>query len=445
MEQSSSSSPTVSLASTSAGVTDERPELRHGAYIEKSGYLGKKGSVFRNNPLFPSHRKIRFLVIRGSNLQSFRKDDDQLPEWDLPLQNAQVTGRPDKREIEIRAWETVEEFVADDMDQYNDWYSALKAASVKSIKDYYAFVRTLGEGHFGMVLLAKDRRTREKFAVKVIKKQHTEMRSMTLIQRELAILRLVNHPNIVRLYDLFDTEDKLYFVLEYMPGGALYQVLSSDEDHFSEKRASFIIKDILHGLVYLHAKGIVHRDVKPENILTTAPRWPFHSKLADFGLSNFLGNADALVSKVGTPYFCAREVVTNESYGSKADLWSLGVVAYEMLSGRKPFEGSHTKSVLYAILDGRWGFSSPEWDHISNEAKHFISSLICIDVNRRLSAADALQHPWILNGGCGQPIRKPLANSHPQQKHLDQHHHHPHTRTDELMEEDDDDHAHPHS
>lgn len=402
--------------------SDQRPELRHGAYIEKSGYLFKK-STFSH---VVGNRKVRYLVVRGSLLECFRKEDDPVAEWELPLQNAHVTGRPDKREIEIRAWETVEEFIAENEVQYHEWYSALKSSSEKSIKDYYAFVKTLGEGHFGMVLLAKDRRTREKFAVKVIKKQHTELRSMTLIRRELAILRLVNHENIVRLYDLFDTEQKLYFVLEYMQGGALYEVLSADETHFSEGRASLIIRDILHGLVYLHAKGIVHRDVKPENILTTADRWPFTSKLADFGLSNFLGTADALMSKVGTPYFCAREVVTNETYGTKADLWSLGVVAYEMLSGKKPFEGNHTKSVLYAILDGRWGFTGPEWNNISHEAKHFISSLICIDVNKRLSAEQALQHPWILNGGCQQPIPKRVSSNGP----------HMPVRSEEIMEED---------
>lgn len=383
---------------------DSRPELRHGAYIEKEGFLPKKGNIFQNSPLFPSHKLSRYVVIRGSNLQCFRRSEDPVPEWELPLHHAHVVGRPEKCEIDIQVWDTVEEFQPENMQQYHEWYSALKEASEKSIKDYYAFVRNLGEGHFGMVLLAKDRRTREKFAVKVIKKHHTEVRSMTLIQRELSILRMVNHPNIVRLYDLFDTEDKLYFVLEYMEGGALYQVLARDETHFSEERASQIIKDILQGLVYLHSKGIVHRDVKPENILTTSTKWPFQSKLADFGLSNFMGNSEALVSKVGTPYFCAREVVTNESYDTKADMWSLGVVAFEMLSGRKPFEGAHTKSVLYAILDGRWGFNGQEWVGISEDAKNFISQLICIDVSRRMSAEEALQHPWISHGARSAPI-----------------------------------------
>lgn len=388
---------------------DMPPELRYGTYVEKEGYLPKKANVFRSNPIFGLHKKHRFLSIRGSNLKCYRRPDDISPEWDVALQNAHVTGDPERLEIVIRGWDRIEEFSADTSEQYHDWFTALRYASEKSIKDYYAFVKTLGEGHFGKVLLAKDRRTREKFAVKVIRKDNTELRAQTLIQRELDILRLVNHQNVVRLYDLFDTQDKLYFVLEYMSGGALYEVLSAHNVHFSEERASCILKNILQGLSYLHAKGIVHRDVKPENILTTAKQWPFTSKLADFGLSNFL-DTGALESKVGTPYFCAREVVTNETYGTKADLWSLGVVAYEMLSGRKPFEGSHTKSVLYAILDGRYHFPPHEWANISIEARDFISRLICIDVERRMSANEALMHPWIVNESRHEALPKRMGS-----------------------------------
>lgn len=387
---------------------DQRPKLGHDAYIEKSGFLFKKVSFLQT---FLLKRNVRYLVLRGSNLKCFRKEDDPVPESVIVLENAHVSCWPEKSEIEIRAREVVEEFVAENGQQYQKWYSALKAASKKRIKDYYAFVKTLGEGQFGKILLAKDRRTREKFAVKVIHKQRSEKRNKKLIQRELAILRLVIHQNIVRLYDLFDTEDKLYFVLKYMQGGALYQVLSEDSAYFSEERASPIIRDILHGLVYLHTKGIVHRDVKPENIRTPENQRPFTSKSADFGLRNFLSTQDTLVSKVGNPYFCEREVVTNESYGAKADLWSLGVVAYEMLSGRKHFEKHQTRSVLDAILVGRWNFPAPDWDRISEDAKHIISSLICINLDRRMSAEQAVQHPWMLKRGCEQPIPQPAGNN----------------------------------
>ncbi|KAI0567656.1 Serine/threonine-protein kinase [Gracilaria domingensis] len=390
------------------------PHLRYGSNV-KTGYLQKKGNVFTHNPLFTIHKKHRYLEIDGSTLRCYRKKDqshqNQL-EWEIGLQNANITGNRERLEISIRAWDFHEEFAPETTDEYDEWFTALKDASEKSIKDFYAFTRVLGEGHFGKVLLARDRHTREKFAVKVISKDSREIRSQTLIQRELAILKLVNHTNIVRLYDLFDTPEKLYFVLEYMPGGALYEVLQSKSINFSEHRASLIVKDILHGLAYLHSKGIVHRDVKPENILTSAKEWPFVSKLSDFGLSNFLGTG-ALESKVGTPYFCAREVVTNETYGTKADLWSLGVVTYEMLSGRKPFEGKHTKSVLYAILDGRYSFPQEIWQYLSTEARDFVSKLICIDVNKRMSAEEALNHPWIANQGTQTPLDPTISRPTP--------------------------------
>ena len=399
--------------SANAMQVDSAPNLRHGGFIEKSGILIRRS----HNPLSSFHRRHRFLVIRGSNLTCFRHQTDQHPEWNLPLQHCQVSGDPERFDIIIRLWnDDVEVFQCNDKAEYDDWYAKLKQASEKTIKDHYSFVRTIGEGHFGRVLLAKDRHTKEKFAVKVIKKNVTEVRSLTLIQRELDILRVVNHTNVVRLHDLFDSNEKLYFVLEYMSGGPLYDVLGSEE-WFTEERAAYVVRDILNGLSYLHSQKIVHRDVKPENILTTSKSWPFTSKLADFGLSNFLGG-EGLASKVGTPYFCAREVVTNEKYGSKADLWSLGVVTYEMLSGKKPFNGENTRSVLLAIIEGRYDFPRAEWDHISPEARDFVSKLICVDVETRLSAEQALLHPWIVNGGRSQRISNPLAaNSNRQRTH----------------------------
>lgn len=313
------------MAANAAATDQDRPELRYGDYAILSGWLHKKGKVVRTGSLFGIHKKQRLLKLRGSTLQCFKHEDDEYPDWEVGLQNAEIFGEPEHMQIEIKMSHRIEGFIADSHEQYTTWFEALSSAANKSIKDYYGFVKVLGEGHFGRVLLAKDRRTHDKFAVKVIRKEKSELRNATLIQRELEILRLVNHKNIVRLYDLFDTTDKLYLVLEYMPGGHLFEVLSNRGIHFSEERASIIVRDILEGLEYLHERGIVHRDVKPENILLDSTTWPFTTKIADFGLSNFLApNTGVLASKVGTPYFCAREVVTNENYGTKADLWSVG-------------------------------------------------------------------------------------------------------------------------
>lgn len=277
---------------------------------------------------------------------------------------------------------------------------ALKGACNKSIKDYYQLVSVLGQGHFGKVLLARDIRSHERFAVKVIRKHKAQLKSKEKIRREVEIMRLVNHKNVLRMFDLFETSEKLYFVLEYMEGGPLHEVMNRGDHTYTEDRARVIVRDVLEGLEYLHAKNIVHRDVKPDNILTSSKSWPFVSKLADFGLSNFMETgSDTLESKVGTPYFCAREVISTQTYGAKADLWSTGVMMYEMLSGTKPFEGNGTKAVLQKIMAARYAFPEQIWARISEEAKDLMRRLICVDVEKRLSATEALQHPWIIGQG----------------------------------------------
>jgi hypothetical protein len=197
-----------SAAATLAMHTDDGdlPELRYGEYAVMTGWLQKKGKVVRHGSLFGIHKKTRLLKLRGSTLQCYKSEEDEFPDWEVGLQNAEIIGDVEHLQIEIKMSHRVEGFVAETHEDYVKWYSALVAASNKSVKTFYSFLSVIGQGHFGKVLLAKDRLTREKFAVKVIKKDSkTDVRNATLIQRELEILRLVNHKNIVRLYDLFDT------------------------------------------------------------------------------------------------------------------------------------------------------------------------------------------------------------------------------------------------
>lgn len=406
-----------SLSNNEVEVPDARPNMRYSGYNVKAGWLTKRSGGligtaqslmnhgFGGHTFGISKKKKRYLTLRGSMLSCWKRENDTVPIWENGLQAAEIEGEEDKLTITIKWHHRAEEFALDNHMEWSDWMEALQSATNKSIKDYYSLVSVLGQGHFGKVLLGKDIRTGEKFAVKVIRKQRAHVKSREKIRREVEIMRLVKHKNVLRLYDLFETAEKLYFVLEFMEGGPLYEVLSSSDHVYTEDRARVIIRDVLEGLQYLHTHHVVHRDVKPDNVLTSSRRWPFTCKLADFGLSNFLmTESDTLESKVGTPYFCAREVISTQTYGTKADLWSTGVMIYEMLSGNKPFEGNGTRAVLQKIMEARYSFPESRWANISHEAKDLIRLLICVDVDRRLSAIEALQHPWITNRGRDQPI-----------------------------------------
>lgn len=334
--------------------------------------------------------------------------EDEFPEYEATLPQAVIESDPSTLEIVIILPHRTENYFAETLADFNEWLELLTQASRSTIKDHYALVAVLGEGHFGRVYLGKDRQTFERFAVKVLHKSTTKTRSHLHIQRELEILRRVNHPNIVRLYDLFVDDQKLYFVLEYMPGGALFDLLA-ERKTFSEELASSIVRDILRGLAYLHAHNIVHRDLKPDNVLCSSSEWPFQVKLADFGLSNVLDEVDdSLQSKVGTPLYCSPELLMASSYNEKIDCWAAGILMYELLTGTRPFNHPDSRIVINMIVEGNIRYPEELWSGISAEAMHLVKSLLQRNPDERLSADQALQHPWIINGGNSQPIHNDL-------------------------------------
>jgi len=334
--------------------------------------------------------------------------DDEYPEYEVTLPQANIESDPSTLEIVIILPHRTENYFAENVADFNEWLEMLKQASRSTIRDHYALVAVLGEGHFGRVYLGKDRQTFERFAVKVLRKSTTKTRSHLHIQRELEILRRVNHPNIVRLYDLFVDDQKLYFVLEYMSGGALFDLLAEHKT-FSEELASSMVRDILRGLAYLHAHNIVHRDLKPDNILCSSSEWPFQVKLADFGLSNVLDEVDdSLQSKVGTPLYCSPELLMASSYNEKIDCWAAGILMYELLTGTRPFNHPDSKTVINMIVEGNIRYPEHLWSGISAEAMHLVKCLLKRNPEERLSADEALQHPWIINRGNSEPIRNDL-------------------------------------
>eukprot|EP00727_Mastigamoeba_balamuthi_P002217 m51a1_g11993 putative calcium calmodulin-dependent protein kinase type 1 (1303) ;mRNA; r:903830-910222 len=260
-------------------------------------------------------------------------------------------------------------------------------------RNYYTFTdRVIGGGREARVMEAISKQTGERVAVKMLDKRST--RRITTSEAE--ILRVVRHPNIITLYDVFDTQHEVYLVMELAEGGELFQKLCA-RGSYCERDASHYMKQILEALAYLHSYNICHRDLKPENLLLDKTEKII--KLSDFGMSRILSPDYLLTTPCGTPGYIAPEVINmdlhGEGYTEKSDLWSAGVILYIMLSATPPFWDDHMPSLFSKISKCEYSFPAEPWNMISKEAKDLIQHLLCVDYHKRYSAAQALQHPWI--------------------------------------------------
>jgi len=231
--------------------------------------------------------------------------------------------------------------------------------------------------------------------------QKSKLPDPTQLRREVDILLHVDHPHIIKLYDVYEDEINIYLVSELCSGGELYdrvvEKTQSKEGHFTEFTAARIIKNILSAIQYCHdEKHIVHRDLKPENFLLTDKTDDAQVKVIDFGLSRYSNTANSRMhSEVGTIYYVAPEVLFGD-YTAKADIWSIGVVTYVLLCGFPPFNAG-SESLTYNVLTegANVKFPSPAWDRITPSAINFIKRLLDKDPERRPSAKQALEDEWL--------------------------------------------------
>jgi len=278
----------------------------------------------------------------------------------------------------------------------------------EDINEYYKITnKVLGQGYFAVVKVGKDLKTQEEVAIKFVKKSLVE-REETLAN-EIDILASVDHPNVVGLRAIFDTEEILFIVMDLMKGGELYEEIVKRKS-FSEKDASSIMQQLFSALEYLHAKGIVHRDLKLENLLLVKDNDPnLTLKLADFGLSK-LYQGKALQTACGTPFYVAPDILLGDGYGPGVDMWACGILLYVLLSGRLPFAADSDADLFKLIMVGDLVWKSPQFDTVSAEAKDLISKLIVVEPEQRWTATQALQHPWIVSRA-GTAQSKPLHSS----------------------------------
>ncbi len=257
-------------------------------------------------------------------------------------------------------------------------------------------------GCFAKVRLGTDLRTSEIFAVKEIDKKSYEPREVEFTIREVNIMMKITHPNIVNTHDIFENVSHLHLVIEYMQGGELFDIIA-DQGHLSEQRASQVLRDIITAVDYLHTLGVVHCDIKPENILCKTKQWPLMVKLCDFGLANVIdqsasaaaGANASMSATTGTPGYVAPEVILKKKYGPPVDMWAIGVVLYVMLSGRMPFYGRSDVECLRRTANGQYSFPDREWRNISDDAKSLVRALLQLNPEKRLTARAALQHGWL--------------------------------------------------
>ncbi|CAD8073319.1 unnamed protein product [Paramecium sonneborni] len=277
-----------------------------------------------------------------------------------------------------------------------------------SISNFYKIEKSLGSGAFGEVRLVIHKSSGCKRAMKQIRKDKIIKEDEENMFSEVNTLKELDHPNIVKLHELFQDAKNYYLVTEYLEGGELFQKIT-DMKHFTEKMAADIMKQILAGVVHCHEKKVVHRDLKPENILFENKKPNSNLKIIDFGTSRKMENNQNLTKRLGTPYYIAPEVL-KRNYNEKCDVWSCGVILYIMLCGYPPF-GGQDQEILQNIEIGKYDFDPEDWSKISEDAKNLIKKMLTKDYQQRISAQEAYQDPWIQkNAPNGQIDLKAIKN-----------------------------------
>ncbi|KAK4260060.1 hypothetical protein QN277_003231 [Acacia crassicarpa] len=271
----------------------------------------------------------------------------------------------------------------------------------KHFGNKYELGDEVGRGHFGYTCAAKFKKGElkgQQVAVKVIPKaKMTTAIAIEDVRREVKILRaLTGHKNLVQFYDAYEDHDNVYIVMELCEGGELLDRILSRGGKYSEDDAKAVMIQILNVVAFCHFQGVVHRDLKPENFLFTSKDENSELKAIDFGLSDFVKPDERLNDIVGSAYYVAPEVL-HRSYTTEADVWSIGVIAYILLCGSRPFWARTESGIFRTVLKSDPTFDEPPWPSLSAEAKDFVKRLLIKDPRKRMTAAQALSHPWIKN------------------------------------------------
>lgn len=276
----------------------------------------------------------------------------------------------------------------------------------RDFAERYSLGKLLGHGQFGYTYVAVDKVNGDRVAVKRIDKSKMVLPiAVEDVKREVKILRaLTGHENVVQFYDAFEDDSYVYIAMEYCEGGELLdRILAKKDSRYTEKDAAVVVRQMLRVAAECHLHGLVHRDMKPENFLFKSSKEDSPLKAIDFGLSDFINPGKRFLDIVGSAYYVAPEVLKRKS-GPESDVWSIGVITFILLCGRRPFWDKTEDGIFKEVLKKKPDFRRKPWPTITNSAKDFVKKLLVKDPRARLTAAQALSHPWVREGGNASDI-----------------------------------------
>lgn len=379
------------------------PMKGHKAESEEEITSNFEGYLFKKN----KNNKIKkfWLVLISKDLFYFKSSDRKLMKGLHNLSHCYVV-KGDKELINNESYYSfylkfrskTRQYYAKSEESMNSWIAELnKSLNFNDVNDHYNFLEDLGKGSFGVVKQAEDLKTKEKVAIKIIKKARLSLKNLELVKIEIEIMKICDHENIVRYINSYEDIENIYIIMEYLRGGNLNYFLATQGNLISESKAKNISQQVAFGVKYLHDLGIIHRDLKPDNIMiSTESKLPIF-KLMDFGLSKVLGYNEEVRDSYGTLVFSSPEIVKREPYDTRVDVWSLGVMIFYIITGNLPFDDdqNNLKRIVSNIINKEIFFYSGRWNTVSRDCIDLIKRCLEKSMANRCDIDSFINHCWL--------------------------------------------------
>ena len=382
--------------SASAGIDDDDFNVEEDQCVQYEGYVYKLSQAQKKM------KKTYFKLI-GKDLYYYKKKEDDKHRGMHNLSGVFIKKGEDlefegKKYMSITIlYKNEKSYYFDNEEDFKIWFDKLnQAVQSKSLFDKYEVKQKIGKGKFGLVKAGINKETKKPVAIKIMAKKNMDKSDMELAKVEIDILKISQHPNIIKLYDVFENEHYIYIIMENCSGGDLLSYFEYHEYELPETKVCEIIHKLSMAVYYLHSYGIVHRDLKPENILMTDLSASADIRLLDFGLSKIVGNDEKCTEPYGTLSFVAPEVLQGKPYDKSVDLWSIGIITFLLLCGYLPFDDKHSeREIARQTIQDPVPYESKIWSKLSPEAKIFVDGLLQKKPEKRYTIKEVLEHPWI--------------------------------------------------